>query len=204
MLGFGSSKRERSFVIPFGPQATIASTAVCSSKKVALGKIISIVGNSIGVDQWDGGTPTISAVPSGGDDFVYRLNGDAAQLGILNSSSGAVAMTYTSVASNVAQGYVVSVYSDGDLRANGSIAIDNVADSVVTVGSEEYGASVMGAHATGTGMDFPLTPATRVIQENSSIAQNDRSILLYKASISPATPPGSYAQQVIYTLTAQF
>lgn len=173
------------------------------NQRVAVGKILSIIGNVVTVDQWDGDGAAIAASPSGGDDVVYRLNGDAAELGTLSTTRGATTMTYTSVVSGVAQGYVVSVYADGDLRSSAN-TIDAVADAAVMVGTEEYGAQVTGANATGTGMDFPLTVTSRAVQESAAVASTERSALIYKAAISPITQPGSYAQQVVYTLTARF
>jgi len=176
------------------------------SQIVALGKIIAIVGNVITVDQWDGNPAGVSAVPSGGNDFVYRLEGNAAQLGTLSISSGATSLTHTDATTNGSGGYTVYVTSDGTLRTSTSTFILDVADGAVTVGSEEYGARVTGTFGTAssTSADFALTTSTLAIQSSTSTAVSERVGLVYKAAINSGTAAGNYSQLVIYTVTANF
>ncbi|MFA5936098.1 MAG: hypothetical protein WC787_04595 [Patescibacteria group bacterium] len=176
------------------------------SQIVALGKITTIGGNVITVDQWDGNPSGISAVPAGGDDFVYRLEGAAAQLGTLSASAGATSLTHTDVTTNAGSGYTVYVSSDGTLRS-GSDSIDNVTDGSVTIGSEEYGALVTGTRGTAssTAADFALTTSLFDIQNATSSAPLEQRVgLVYKAAITATTPGGSYSQLVYYTVTANF
>lgn len=202
-----------------GETVTVASTASFSlgdfigvvenrglSQIVALGRIVLIAGNDITVDQWDGNPSGISAVPSGSDDFAYRLEGDAAQLGTLTITSGATSLTHTDVTTNASSGYTVYVTSDGKLRASVSTFIADVADGAVTIGSEEYGGRVSGSFATvtSTSADFAITTSTFAIQTATTTAMNQRVGLVYKASIGNGTPAGSYSQEVFYTVTANF
>jgi hypothetical protein len=176
------------------------------SQVIAVGKITLIAGNVITVDQWDGNPNAMSAVPSGGDDFVYRLNGNAAQLGTLSVSSGATSLTHTDVTTNASGGYTVYVVSDGSLRVSTSTFILDVADGAVTVGSEEYGGRVSGSFGTAssTSADFALTTSTFSIQSSTSTAVDQRVGLVYKAAINSGTAAGNYSQLVIYTITANF
>lgn len=171
---------------------------------IAIGKITNIAGSVITVDDWDGSPSSISAVPAGGNDFVYRLSGDAAQLGTLTTSIVATSLTHTSVISNLENGYTVYVSDDGNLRINASTYISNVTDGSVTAGSDEYGARVFGTTATSTGSDFAFSTSTRAIQATSTFANDDRIGLVYKAAISATTAAGSYSQAVYYTLTGNF
>jgi len=169
---------------------------------IAIGKITKVVGNVLTVDAWDGEPGLLSPVPAGGDDFVYRLNGSNAQLGILTPLIGKTSMTRTSVTSNLENGYTVYVHTDGELRYGTNASIARVTDGSVTIGSEEYGAHVYGTTATSTGSDFGLTTSARAIQTSKTFADNDRIGLIYKISISTNTPAGSYSQIVTYTITS--
>lgn len=171
---------------------------------VAVGKIVSIVSNTISVDGWEGSPASISAVPLDGDDFIYRLNGSVADLGLLSSLSGKTSMTYSSVTSNGESGYTVYVNSDGELRISTSTYIYPVADGAVTIGFQEYGARVVGTTATGTASDFPFTTTNREIQKSTTFANDDRAALIYKAAITAVTTAGIYSQRVYYTVTANF
>jgi hypothetical protein len=175
------------------------------NQQAVVGRIFSINGLIIGVDQWDGATGTVSGTPAGGDDFVYRLNGNLAELGILSPLVGKTSITATTVSSNALNGYVVNVSDDGDLRYGTSTFIANVADGTVTLGAEEYGAQVFGAVATSTGSDFGFSSTTqRDIQERATTTLLDRVALVYKASISSATAAGNYSHVVYYRVTARY
>lgn len=175
------------------------------SERIAVGKITNILGLVITVDQWDGQPSLISAVPSGGDDVVYRMNGSAASLGTLTPVSGKTSLTATQVASDAQNGYTVSVSDDGNLRVSTSTFIVNVSDGAVSIGAEEYGAQVFGSSATGTGSDFAFATSTRSIQHSdTTTASAERVGLVYKAAISAATPSGNYSHNVFYTLTPNY
>lgn len=175
------------------------------SEIVGIGRIEEIAGLTITVDSWDGSPNSISGTPSGGDDYVYRMNGYSAQLGTLSASTGKTSITSTRVRSNASNGYTVYVNDDGNLRYTSSTYILDVSDGTVTIGSEEYGGRVFGSMATGTGSDFAFTTTTRVIQSSSSTAVFEERVgLVYKASISPITPAGSYSHIVTYTITPNY
>lgn len=176
------------------------------SQVVALGRIVLIAGNTITVDQWDGNPGGISAVPSGGDDYAYRLEGSAAQLGTLSVTSGATSLTHTDVTTNASSGYTVYASSDGQLRVSTSTFISDVSDGSVTIGSEEYGARVFGNFSTtsSNSADFALTTSTFAIQSATTTSMDARVGLVYKAAINAGTPAGSYSQLVFYTVTANF
>ncbi|MCI0479447.1 hypothetical protein L0Y59_02785 [Candidatus Uhrbacteria bacterium] len=174
------------------------------SQDVAVGKIVSIANNVMTVDAWDGSPSSISATPTGGDDFVFLLDGNSVAFGTLSSGIGLTSLTHTSVLSNVENGYTVYVHVDGGLRYGTNATIAGVADGTVSVGSEEYGARVFGTTATSTGSDFAFTTSTRPIQLSTTYADDERVGLVYKISITPSTPAGNYAQLVTYTLTPNF
>lgn len=175
------------------------------SQVIAVGRIESIGGLTITVDSWNGSPNVISGTPSGGNDYVYRMNGYVAQLGTLGVSVGKTSLTATRVRSDAGSGYSVYVNDDGNLRYTTSTYILDVADGSVSIGSEEYGAQVFGYMATGTGSDFGFSTTTRVIQSSSSTASIEERVgLVYKATISSITPSGNYSHVVYYTVTANY
>jgi hypothetical protein len=175
------------------------------SQKIAIGKITDINGSVITVDRWSGDPGSLSSVPAGGDDYVYRLNGNAATLGTLSPSTGSTSLTGTRVTSNAQNGYTLSVNDDGNLRYNTSTYILNVSDGEVTAGQEEYGWKVFGANATNTDHDYPFATTTTAIQHSASTADVEERVgLIYKISISTRTPAGNYSHIVYYTITANY
>ncbi len=171
---------------------------------IAIGKITDVTGLVITVDAWDGSPTLVSAVPAGGDDYAYRLNGSAAQLGTITTSIVATSLTRTNVISNIENGYTVYVLDDGNLRIDATTYMGNVADGAVTAGSDEYGARVFGNSATSTGSDFAFATTTTAVQESYTFASNERIGLVYKAAISAITAAGNYSHAVYYTLTGKF
>lgn len=175
------------------------------SQKIAFGKLINVAGNNLIVDFWDGSPSQISPSSSGGDDFVFKISGKSVTLGTLSQTIGNTSMASTKVTSNAQSGYTVYINDDDNLRYNTSTYITNVSDGSVTPGQEEYGWQVYGTKATNIGSDRPFTTSTQAIQQ--SVAQavvEERVGLVFKVSISGATPSGDYSQIVYFTVTANY
>jgi hypothetical protein len=171
---------------------------------VAVGKVASVVGSTVTVDAWAGEPGSLSAVPSGADDYAYRLNGSAADLGMQSIVTENTSITETDVVSNASNGYTVTVQGLDYFRSGANI-MQSVSDGAVTVGSEEYGIEAVGSLATGAGADVAIpvvTPLT--VQQSSSAGSNDRIAVVYKLAVSPSTPTGNYTQTVLYRLTGNF
>lgn len=111
-----------------------------------------------------------------------------------------------SVESDVGSGYTVYVQSDSALEAIGGRKMADVVDGVVTLGSQEYGASVTGTRAYLPDVDFAVTSTARAIQTRTTGTgfSADRVPMIFKIALTSATPEGSYAQNVYYSLTANF
>ena len=172
---------------------------------VAVGKISNIAGLVITVDQYAGDEGSMSASPTGGDDFVYRFSGAAIALGTVSPTAQAAAAALASVQSSVVSGYTVYVQADRQL-SNGTHNMSEVLDGAVSPGSEEYGASITGTAAVSPGIDIGVTTTQRAIQTNGAPSSSpaDRAAMIYKLSIVSATPAGVYSHNVAYTLTANF
>ncbi|MFA5130573.1 MAG: hypothetical protein WC477_06720 [Patescibacteria group bacterium] len=173
-------------------------------EKVAIGKISLINGSTITVDAWEGEPGDLSAVPDGNGDVAYRLNGRTADLGTVYFGTEHEALSFSNVDTNAGNGYTVSVQGTGSFT-NGTHAMDDVLDGVVSLQSEEYGAESIGSigYATGTDLAIP-TASQRVIATSTQQAVNQRIGLLYKVSVTPATPTGNYSQTVMYRVTGNF
>lgn len=173
-------------------------------QKTIVGKIDSIIGNTITVDKWDGQVGDISINPLGGDDFAYRMEAQNGVFGRLEPNISKTTVSRTDVTTNSPSGYTVYMQSDGYLRGSTSTHITDVADNEVSLDAEEYGARVFGTTATSTGRDFAVTSTLREIQTSTSTASNDRVAIVYKINIMPYTPAANYHQKVRYLLTANF
>lgn len=175
------------------------------SERVAVGRVTAIVANVVTVDGWGGAQDSMNALPSGGDDYVYRLGGTAIAFGSLFAGAQNVAVAAASVSSTAMNGYTVYIQGDGLLRGP-FISIAPVADGVVSPGSEEYGMSVTGTRAFGAGVDTAVTSTQRVIEQSSvtSTGIGDRVGMVFKLSTTEATIPGTYGQAIFYTLTANY
>jgi len=173
---------------------------------VAVGKVASILGNVISVDRFDGATSTMSAVPAGGNDFVYRVNGSAAAYGTLSVGAQNVSVTLSSVNTSIPTGYSVYLQANQRLQNGSAQAIADVSDGQVSPDAEEYGASTTGTTALLTAADFAIPTSTTAIQSRAarSVAPADRIAMVYKLSVTSSTNVGSYTQAVYYTLTANY
>ena len=173
---------------------------------VAIGQISNITGSTITVDGFDGDGGSMSAVPAGGNDFVYRLSSNAIAFGALTVGSEHVSVVGTSVLTSIATGYSLYVQANQILQNGSAQTIATVTDGTVSTGSEEYGAEVTGSTSFNPGTDLGVTTTQRVIQTSgvSSGSVSDKIGMIYKLSITNATNQGAYTQTAYYTLTANY
>ena len=173
---------------------------------VAVGRVTGIAGNILSVDDFDGDGSGMSASPAGGNDSVYRLASNAAAFGTVSAGAENVSVALTSVGSSGASGYSVYIQGNQELQNTSAQVMASVADGTVSTGSEEYGAEVTGATAFGAGTDTAVTTTQRVIQTSVAASGTvpDKVGMLYKLSTVAGTNPGTYTQNVYYTLTPNF
>lgn len=176
------------------------------SQFVAVGRITDVDGAVVTVDDFDGDGGGMSAVPAGGNDYVYRLASSAASFGTVEAGTEYVSVAMTSVGSSIATGYTVYIQANQEFQNSLAQIMAEVSDGAVTSGVEEYGAEVVGATAFGAGTDLGVSTTQRVIQTSgsSSGVVPDKVGMTYKLSITAATNPGTYTQNVYYTLTPNY
>jgi hypothetical protein len=171
---------------------------------VAVGKVTDVTGSTVTVDDWEGEPSSLSASPSGSDDYTYRLGGSSADLGMQSIVTENTSITVTNVVSNASNGYTVTIEGRDALHTTLS-TIEDVSDGAVTAGSEEYGIESIGTHAANPGTDVAIPVlSTRVVQQDTAPAANDRVAIVYKLSVNPSTPTGDYTQKLVYRLTGNF
>jgi hypothetical protein len=170
----------------------------------AVGKIISIGAGTITLDELkDGGT---APVIDGTNDFVVVLSSTSAALGALSSSSVTTSIIGMDVTAEVDGGYTVQVADDGDLRSGANV-IANVSDGSVTAGSEEYGgrsSDTSIAASTFDTQDTAFSTSFQDIADRSGPSFASRDFLTLKASISPTTVNGSYAQTLSIIVSGNY
>lgn len=174
-------------------------------QEIAIGRITNIVGLVITVDDFDGDTGSISAVPAGGDDLVYRLSSANLDLGLVSSSTASARVVGTNVITSVPTGY--SLYVHGNhLLQNGASTIPAVTDGAVTLGQAEFGASVTGPGAVNPGIDLGVTTTPRLVQTSGAATggEGDKLGFSYKLTVASTTNNGTYTQDTYYTLIANY
>jgi hypothetical protein len=176
------------------------------SQFVAVGRITSIVGTTITVDNFEGDGGSMSAVPAGGDDLVSLLSSNSINFGTISAGNAYTSVVGTSVLSSVPTGYSLYILANQVLQNGSAQTITTVTDGAVSLGSEEYGAQTTGATAFSSGVDIGVTTTQRVVQTSgtASASISDKIGMIYKLSITSSTNSGTYSQNVYYTLTANY
>jgi hypothetical protein len=175
-----------------------------ASQVSAVGRIVSIGAGNITVDELkDGGS---APVIDGTNDHVYRLSSSSISLGTLSATAVSTVIVGFDVSSEIDSGYVVQVYSDGNLRS-GANDINNVADGTVTVGAEEYGGRSSDTALSGStfdSQDTAFSTAYQDVADEPSVAFASRNFLTLKASMSGSTPNATYGQILSFIVSGNY
>lgn len=175
-----------------------------AAQLIAVGKITNITSNTVTVDDWEGEPASLSANPSGGNDFAYRLGGSTVQFGV-QYGQVATSLSVTDAVSNVSTGYSVSVQSGAGLQNDAGEDIQPVSDGAVTAGEEEYGGESVGTTAANPGGDFAFSSTSTIdVQTSLAAANHDRIGVIYKLSVGVGTPAGEFRQTIHYRLTPNY
>ncbi len=159
----------------------------------AIGRVIEIVGDTLKVDEFTGGVPTID----GSEDYVYVMSGETLGFGVIPTASVATTVLGWEVSADVSQGYSVYVFEDHDLMNEDTAVFTDVADGAVTAGVTEYGGQ---SSDTTLALSTFDTSDTAFSQDFQQVASNDnntfarRDFLTLKVSRAPELDSGSYSQ----------
>ena len=136
--------------------------------------------------------------------ITFSISSSSVNFGTLSSgavSTGTITVTTTT---NAINGYVTTIYEDGNLRTVGGADIDDVADGAVSAGSEEYGIRTSGAQGQMNGADTAITSTAEAVASSSSWINGSAVVITFKAAISSTTEVGSYAHSVTLISTGRF
>ncbi|KKL18354.1 hypothetical protein LCGC14_2476360, partial [marine sediment metagenome] len=106
------------------------------------------------------------------------------------------------VSSTAVNGYTCSVVEDGNLR-DGANNIDDVSDSTVNAGSEEYGITTTGGGGVFAD-DQAISGAPLNVAHNDGVVTESVTTITYKGAVNNTTPTGYYNHIVTYTCVADF
>ncbi|MBU0646503.1 hypothetical protein KJ611_03470 [Patescibacteria group bacterium] len=169
-----------------------------------IGRIASIGAGTIILDELkDSGT---TPVFDGSNDYVYRLSGTSANLGDIVTSAISTSVIGFDVSADLDGGYVIQVYEDGNLR-DGANDINDVADTAVSTGSEEYGGRSSDTSLSGSTFDTQDTAFTTTYQDvadESATSFESRNFVTLKACISGTTPNGNYGHVLTFIVSGNY
>ena len=130
-------------------------------------------------------------------ELTVSLDPETVSLGTLNTSTVASASVIARVTSDADTGYSLSV---GGVS---NALLDSVADGSVSAGAGEYGMAVSGADSV-VGLEDVAVVSNQVLAASSTAVVDSATVLTFKASMSEATPPGTYNQTVVLQVVANF
>lgn len=176
------------------------------NQQLTFGEIGLIVGNDLYVDRFAGDQATMQSSPTGGNDYVYKMNFTNFVFGVISSSTETTLASVVLVHSDAAAGYSLYLQGTSDLQDSAGNVIDPVLDGAVTLGSEEYGISITGDHVVNGSTDIGVTTTPRLMMSSTSPTgdSGDRSLSTAKIAITDATIPGNYSQTLYYVLVPRF
>ena len=212
-----NSTNERSITAISGTTVSMSSTTglatndyvaviqdLGASQVVGFGKISSVGGLSIVLDSLAVGA--VSPVIDGTNDFLYQLNGSGLDIETISSTTVATGVIGFEVTIDNDNGYSIQVLESDDLK-NGATTLDDVSDSSVTAGSEEYGArSSDSTIATSTfdTADTAITSTAQNIVTKSSFGFDDRSFLVLKVGASTNTSALTYTNTTTFIASGNY
>ncbi|MGI6423112.1 MAG: hypothetical protein ACOX0X_00630 [Candidatus Dojkabacteria bacterium] len=144
------------------------------------------------------------------------ISSNTCALGVLTATFIKTCQYDVTVSTNAQNGYVSTILADGNLR-NSLNSITNVAGGSVEKGSEEYGVGTSKASQdiaqnslctnNDTGASQPasaLTTSAQRFASSTTPVSSDTTTMCHLASVSGATPAGSYAQVATVIVTANY
>lgn len=142
--------------------------------------------------------------------ITFTISANSANLGTLTTSAVSTATITATTTTNASGGYSATILEDGNLRS-GVNDINDVADGIVSAGSEEYGVSTTDSgqeisQETGACDGNPASPITSSAQTfaGSTGPATEGVTLCFAASITGTTPAGSYSHIITLISTGTF
>ena len=148
--------------------------------------------------------------------LTVAISADSCALGLLTENFIETCSYNVTVSTNATNGYVSTIEAD-DLLNNTVDDINDCTDNSVNVGVEEYGvgtsktgqtilqnSACTDADPTGPQAASQLTTSPQQFANATGPISSDATTVCHLASVSGATPAGSYAQVATIVVTANF
>lgn len=168
------------------------------NQKTAVGRVAEVDNTDLTVDFWTSiGAPIVL---DGVNDYVYRLNGSAVALGVLDPAYVSTGVVAWEVNADIDNGHSVYVFENQELRTPTS-TIPDVNDGLVNAGSSEYGgrsSDTTLASSTFDTQDTAITNTYKLVGSRSETAFKSRDFLLLKAAVASSQPGGSYGHTLSF------
>lgn len=163
----------------------------------AMASISSILGSSITVDVFSGGSPVID----GSGDYLYKMTSDGTTLplGGPTSSTVVTGVIGWEATADIQTGYSVYLMEDTNLVTAGLDEVPDVADGSVTAGVSEYGAissDTSLASSTFDTQDTAITSSPQLIASRAAVTFEGRDYATLKLAISSSQQGGAYSQNL--------
>ncbi len=163
----------------------------------AMASISSILGSSITVDVFSGGSPTID----GSGDYLYKMTSDGTTLplGGPTSSTVVTGVIGWEATADIQTGYSVYLMEDTNLITTGLDEIPDVVGGVVSAGSSEYGAvssDTSLASSTFDTEDSAITSSLQLVASRAAVTFEERDYVTLKLAISSSQQGGEYSQNL--------
>ncbi len=168
-----------------------------TSQVSAMGSISSILGGSISVDMFSGGSPAID----GSGDYLYKMTSDGTTLplGGPTSSTVVTGVIGWEATADIQTGYSVYLLEDTNLVTAGLDEIPDVADGSVTLGTSEYGAvssDTSLSSSTFDSEDTAITSSPQLVASRATVTFEGRDYITLKLAISSSQQGGAYSQNL--------
>ena len=134
--------------------------------------------------------------------FTFSVSESSLSLGSLSTGSVSTGSYTVTTSTNAPFGYTTYIYEDADLMSGGN-DIDDVSDSSVTAGSEEYGVAVSGTDAAFA-TDEPITTTALAIASRTNWVNGSATTVTHKASMASNTTSGSYSHTITLMSVGNF
>jgi len=136
--------------------------------------------------------------------MTFTISGNSVNFGTLSTSTVSAGDITITTTTNAIDGYVTTIYETENLKTSGGSDINDVADGLVSAGSEEYGIRTAGAAGQMNGADTAITTTPQAVAANATWINSSSVIISFKAAISSMTVAGAYNHIVTLISTGRF
>jgi len=140
-----------------------------------------------------------------GENLSFTISDNIMNLGVIHPLVIGTDNHDLTVTTNATNGYTCYVVEDGDLDdITNTYTINDVGDSTVTVGEEEYGISCLGSGDCVLANDTPLTGSPLAVASNAGRVTASATTVTYEAAVDALTVGTTFSHIVTFTCAGDF